>query len=162
MDGLDTTKGYAEKGVCRVVINKGTAAGSGLVGSDDKVAVSFEVTVPTFSAGKNNYICMNDGEDRQSDTDVEDFHLEPSIRVVPTTVSSGDTVNVFAQDYPFSRESLTELKLAGTDVFGTVANLRNQSLVNGAAAISFEVPGSINRCASAGHGAPGRPLGKPG
>ena len=144
VDGLDTTKGYPEMGVCRVVINKGTAAGSGLVGSDDKVAVSFEVTVPTFSAGKNNYICMNDGEDRQSDTDVEDFHLEPSIRVVPTTVSSGDTVNVFAQDYPFSRESLTELKLAGTDVFGTVANLRNQSLVNGAAAISFEVPGSIN------------------
>ena len=144
VDGLDTTKGYAEMGVCRVVINKGTAAGSGLVGSDDKVAVSFEVTVPTFSAGKNNYICMNDGEDRQSDTDVEDFHLEPSIRVVPSTVSSGDTVNVFAQDYPFSRESLTQLKLAGTDVFGTVENLRNQSLVNGSAAISFEVPGSID------------------
>ena len=144
VDEADTTKGYAEMGVCRVVINKGTAAGSGLVGSDDKVAVSFEVTVPTFSAGKNNYICMNDGEDRQSDTDVEDFHLEPSIRVVPSTVSSGDTVNVFAQDYPFSRESLTQLKLAGTDVFGTVENLRNQSLVNGSAAISFEVPGSIN------------------
>ena len=144
VDGLDTTKGYPEMGVCRVVINKGTAAGSGLVSSDDTVAVSFEVTVPTFSAGKNNYICMNDGEDRQSDTDVEDFHLEPSIRVVPSTVSSGDTVNVFAQDYPFSRESLTQLKLAGTDVFGTVENLRNQSLVNGSAAISFEVPGSIN------------------
>ena len=86
VEAADTTMGYAEMGVCRVVINKGTAAGSGLVGSDDKVAVTFEVTVPTFSAGKNNYICMNDGEDRQSDTDVEDFHLEPSIRVVPTTV----------------------------------------------------------------------------
>ena len=113
VDDADTTKGYAEKGVCQVVIDKGTAVGSGLVGSDDKVAVSFEVTVPTFSAGKHNYICMNDGEDRQSDTDVEDFHLEPSIRVVPSTVSSGDTVNVFAQDYPFSGPALTQLKLAG-------------------------------------------------
>ena len=144
VDEADTTKGYAEMGVCRVVINKGTAAGSGLVGSDDTVAVSFEVTVPTFSAGKNNYICMNDGEDRQSDTDVEDFHLEPSIRVVPSTVSSGDTVNVFAQDYPFSGSLLTQLKLAGMDVTNAVANLRNQSLVNGSAAISFEVPGSVN------------------
>ena len=145
VDGLDTTTGYPEMGVCRVVIDKGTAAGSGLVGSDDKVAVSFEVTVPTFSAGKDNYICMNDGEDRQSDTDVEDFHLEPSIRVVPSTVSSGDTVNVFAQDYPFSGSLLTQLKLAGMDVTNAVAgSLRNQSLVNGSAAISFEVPGSVN------------------
>ena len=132
-------------GVCRAVIAQGTAVGSGLVGSDDTVAVTFEVTVPTFSAGKDNYICMNDGEDRRSDTDVEDFHLEPSIRVVPSTVSSGDTVNVFAQDYPFSGQPLTQLKLAGFDVTNAVAgSLRNQSLVNGSAAISFEVPGSVN------------------
>ena len=144
VDAADTTTGYAEMGVCRVVIDKGTAVGDGLVGSDDTVVVTFEVTVPTFSAGKNNYICMNDGENRQSDTDVEDFHLEPSIRVVPSTVSSGDTVNVFAQDYPFSSRSLTQLKLAGTDVTNAVANLRNQSLLNGSAAISFEVPGSVN------------------
>ena len=145
VDAADTTKGYAEKGVCQVIIDKGTAAGSGLVGSDDTVAVTFEVTVPTFNAGKNNYICMNDGEDRKSDTDVEDFHLEPSIRVVPSTVSSGDTVNIFAQDYPFSGPSLTQLKLAGIDVTNAVAgSLRNQTLVNGSAAISFEVPGSVN------------------
>ena len=150
VDAADITTGYAEMGVCRVIIDKGTAVADGLVGSDDTVVVSFEVTVPTFSAGKHNYICMNDGEDRQSDTDVEDFHLEPSIRVVPTTVSSGDTVNVFAQDYPFTGSSLTQLKLAGIDVYNSeeglnaVANLRNQSLVNGSAAISFEVPGSVN------------------
>ena len=36
-----------------------------------------------------------------SSTDVEDFKLESSIKVVPSSVSnSGDTVNVFAQDYP--------------------------------------------------------------
>ena len=141
---LDTTTGYPEMGVCRVIIDKGTAAGSNLVGSNDKVDVSFEVTVPTFSAGTNNYICMNDGEDRQSDTDVEDFNLQPSIRVVPSTVSSGDTVNVFAQDYPFSGQALTQLKLAGIDVTGAVANLTRDPLVNGGATISFEVPGSVN------------------
>ena len=128
VDAADTTKGYAEMGVCRVIINKGTAGGSGLVGSNDKVDVSFEVTVPTFNAGTNNYICMNDGEDRQSDTDVEDFNLQPSIRVVPSTVSSGDTVNVFAQDYPFSGQALTQLKLAGFDVTGAVANLTTRSI----------------------------------
>ena len=142
--GLDTTTGYPEIGVCRVVIDQGTAAGSGLVVSDDTVAVSFEVTVPTFNAGKNNYICMNDGEDRRSDTDVEDFELESSIEVVPSTVSSGDTVNVFARDYPFSGQALTQLKLAGVDVTNSVKDLRPDGLVNGSATISFEVPGSVD------------------
>ena len=142
--GLDTTKGYPEMGVCRVVIDQGTAAGSGLVGSDDTVDVSFEVTVPTFNAGKDNYICMNDGEDRRSDTDVEDFELESSIEVVPGTVSSGDTVNVFARDYPFSGQALTQLKLAGVDVTNSVKDLRPDGLVNGSATISFEVPGSVD------------------
>ena len=113
VEGLDTTKGYAEIGVCRVVIDKGTAAGSGLVGSNDTVDVSFEVTVPTFNAGKNNYICMNDGEDRRSDTDVEDFELESSIEVVPSTVSSGDTVNVFARDFPFSSRGAHSAEAGG-------------------------------------------------
>ena len=143
VEAADTTKGYAEMGVCRVIINKGTAVGSGLVGSDDTVAVTFEVTAPTFSAGKNNYICMNDGEDRKSDTDVEDFELESSIEVVPSTVSSGDTVNVFARDYPFSGQALTQLKLAGVDVTKSVKDLTRDGLVNGSATISFEVPGSV-------------------
>ena len=74
--------------------------GSALVGSDDKAAVTFSVTVPTFEAGPENYICMRDGEGRTSGTDVESFKLEASIRVVPSTVSAGDIVNVFAEDYP--------------------------------------------------------------
>ena len=76
-----------------------TLIGSGLVGSDDKVVITAEVTVPTFGAGNVNQICMVDGENRYS-SDIDDFKLEPSIRVVPSTVSSGDTINVFAQDYP--------------------------------------------------------------
>ena len=48
---------------------------------------------------------MVDGENRYS-SDIDDFNLEPSIRVVPNMVSSGDTVNVFAQDYPMAAEHL--------------------------------------------------------
>ena len=103
--------------LCGTVIMDGTEVGSALVASDDTAAVTFEVTSPTFQPGNVNYICMKDGENRQSSTDVEVFHLEPSIRVVPSTVSSGDTVNIFAQDYPFSGQSLTQLKLAGIDVY---------------------------------------------
>ena len=152
LDG-DEMKMYSDmvfaEHLCGTVIMDGTEVGSALVGSDDKAAVTFEVTSPTFQPGNINYICMKDGENRQSSTDVEVFHLEPSIRVVPSTVSSGDTVNLFAQDYPFSTQSLTELKLAGIVVYnnaGTnaIENLENQSLVNGSAAISFEIPGSVN------------------
>ena len=88
-----------------------TLIGSGLVGSDDKVVITADVTVPTFGAGNVNQICMVDGENRYS-SDIDDFELQPSIRVVPNMVSSGDTVNVFAQDYP-GGGGFMELKLAG-------------------------------------------------
>ena len=88
--------------LCRTIVETGTEVGDALVGSDDKVAVTFEVTAPTFKPGNINYICMVDGEGRESSTDVEDFKLEPSIKVVPASANSGDTVNVFAQDYPRS------------------------------------------------------------
>ena len=70
------------------------------MGSDDKVSVTFEVTAPTFGPGQTNHICMVDGTGGSSNTDVEDFKLDPSIKVVPASVTTGDTVNVFAQDYP--------------------------------------------------------------
>ena len=100
-------------GRCGAIIEFGTKTGDALVGSDDKVAVTFEVTAPTFKPGNVNWICMVDGEGRASNRDVEDFKLEPSIKVVPSSVASGDTVNVFAQDYPAGTGSLVELKIAG-------------------------------------------------
>ena len=100
VQNLDFSKGYAEMALCDAIVRSGTQAGAALVGSDDKVAVTFEVTAPTFGPGNTNHICMVDGEGRMSDTDVEDFKLEPSIAVVPSSVASGDTVNVFAQDFP--------------------------------------------------------------
>ena len=121
-----------------------TLIGSGLVGSDDKVVITAEVTVPTFGAGNVNQICMVDGENRYS-SDIDDFKLQPSIRVVPSTVSSGDTVNVFAQDYP-GGGGFAELKLAGQVVYSATVNavaVRSTSLTDGAATATFDVPGSV-------------------
>ena len=128
-----------------IVANPGaTLIGSGLVGSDDKVTITAEVTVPTFGAGNVNQICMVDGENRYS-SDIDDFKLEPSIRVVPSSVSSGDTINVFAQDYPASG-GFVELKLAGQVVNSatvTAVAVRATSLTDGAATATFDVPGSV-------------------
>ena len=101
---------------CEAVVSGGTKAGDGIVGSDDTVAVVFDVTVPVFKPGNVNYVCMEDGEGRRSVGDVERFELEDSIRVVPATVSAGDTVTVFAQDFP-GTPGLTEVKLAGKVVW---------------------------------------------
>ena len=137
---LDYTSGPAEAAVCAGIIDKGTNVGGALVGSDDKVAVTFEVTAPTFRPGNVNYICMVDGEGRMSSTDVEDFNLEPSIKVVPSSVNSGDTVNVFAQDYPMSAGVFALLKLAGEDITGTVKSSRSIAS-DGSGEATFEVPG---------------------
>ena len=80
------------------VVTNGTEAGGATVGSDDKVAIVFEVTAPTFKPGNVNYIAVADGEGLIS-SDADLFELEPSIRVSPTQVNSGDTVTVFAQDF---------------------------------------------------------------
>ena len=124
-----------------------TRIGSGLVTSDDKVVITAEVTVPTFGAGNVNQICMVDGENRYS-SDIDDFKLEPSIKVVPSSVNSGDTVNVFAQDYPAGGGGFVELKLAGQVVNSATVTVnavavRATSLTDGAATATFDVPGSV-------------------
>ena len=131
---------------CAAIVSNpaSTLIGSGLVGSDDKVVITADVTVPTFGAGNVNQICMVDGENRYS-SDIDDFKLEPSIRVVPSTVSSGDTINVFAQDYP-GGGGFMELKLAGQVVNSATVNavaVRSTSLTDGAATATFDVPGSV-------------------
>ena len=135
---------------CAAIVSNpaSTLIGSGLVGSDDKVTIVVEVTVPTFGAGNVNQICMVDGENRYS-SDIDDFKLEPSIRVVPSSVSSGDTVNVFAQDYPDGGGiGFAELKLAGqvVNVSSATVNavaVRSTSLTDGSATATFDVPGSV-------------------
>ena len=124
----------ATEPTCQEIIDNGANVGGETVGSDDKATVTFEVTVPTFMAGDNNYICMVDGEGRMSDTDVEQFELEPSIRVVPTEANAGDTVNVFGQDYPNAQAGLDHVKLANKVISATST---------GPLSASFVVPGGL-------------------
>ena len=137
--------GYPEAALCDAIIRKGTNVGDALVGSDDKVAVTFEVTAPTFGPGQTNHICMVDGEGRMSKTDVEDFKLEPSIKVVPSSANSGDTVNVFAQDFSFSPTmpaAFTKLLLANKDITDSVIpNSRRSIGRDGSGEVAFKVPG---------------------
>ena len=144
---------------CAKVITQGARAGIATVGSDDKAAVTFEVTVPTFMAGKNNYICMVDGEGRSSFDDVEQFELQDSLRVVPASANAGDTINVFAQDFPNTGAALTELKIAGQVVYpasealpGNAITLSSVSGIrsDGSANVSFELPGSVSGSALEG------------
>ena len=139
--------GADEIALCERIVRTGTKVGGAIVGSDDKVDVTFEVTAPTFQPGKVNYICMVDGEGRASDTDVEDFKLEPSIKVVPSSVATGDTVNVFAQDYPSSAGAFELLKIAGGEVTVTRTSSFYQSSraigSDGSGEVTFEVPGGL-------------------
>ena len=132
-----------DEGLCERIINMGTKVGDGTVGSDDKVSVTFEVTAPTFGPGNTNYICMVDGEGRASSTDVEDFNLQPSIKVVPSSVSSGDTVNVFAQDYPNTGRGFGELKIAGRVISTSFIRSTRSIGTDGSGEVTFEVPGGF-------------------
>ena len=135
--------------MCRTILQEGSREGIATVGSDDKVAVSFEVTVPTFQAGDQNYICMVDGEGRSSSTDVEQFKLEPSIRIVPSSAAAGDTVTVFAQDYPNTRAGFSQLKIAGQDVTG-IGDKSTNIGDDGSGTVTFDLPGSLSGSALEG------------
>ena len=70
------------------------------------------------------------------------FKLEPSIKVVPSSANSGDTVNVFAQDYPKSAGEFKTLLLAGEDISNTVIESSKRSIANdGSGEVAFKVPG---------------------
>ena len=131
----------AEPTSCELLIGAAGAskAGSALVGTEDKAVVTFEVTVPTFRAGPNNHVCMVDGESRHS-SDVDQFELEPSIRVVPSTASSGDIINIFAQDFP--TDSGTALDYI--EISDQVITMSGPSLnSDGSATVSLEIPGQL-------------------
>ena len=125
---------------CADIIRNGVNVGSALVDRSGNVAVTFEVTVPTFMPGYGNYLCVVDGEGRASSTDVEQFELESAIRVVPSEVAAGDTVNVFAQDFPVVGASFNGILLAGQMVPAVWANSIGRDHSGFA---SFEVPGGI-------------------
>ena len=135
---------------CRDIIRNGVIVGSALVDDDDKVAVTFEVTVPTLVAGDQNYVCMVDGEGWMSEQDVGQFHLEPSVSVAPDAVVVGDTVSVFAQDFPVVGAAFTELRLAGQVVWsssvGVNAIVVQAGSIGGdhSSSATFTMPSEVN------------------
>ena len=92
--------GVAEATFCRHIILGGHRVGIASVGSDDTVAVEFEVTVPPFGPGNTNYLCMVDGEGRFSATDVERFHLEPTMTITPDNPGPRDYLTITGTDWP--------------------------------------------------------------
>ncbi len=144
------------------IIGKGERVASATVGSDDRVAIPVTVTVPTFKPGNDNLICVADGEGRSSGADYEDFELLPSIRVSPAEAAVGDTITVFAQDFPTQGAGFMELKLAGQTVMKSGTgddNVGAVSLVSvsstsissdGSATATFDLPPHINGVALEG------------
>ena len=129
----------ATEPTCQQIVTMGSRLGAGTVGSDDKVAITFEVTVPTFKPGNQNWICVVDGEGRMSDMDVEDFSLDPSISVSPKTANVGDTVTLFAQDFmPNDADAAAEpIELANQQISATSGNIG----ADGSGTATFTVPG---------------------
>ncbi len=137
-DKASSDKVFARHLCERGIIPTGTEAGSATVGSDDKVAISFEVTVPTFKPGNNNLICVEDGEARTSGEDVEDFELTPNISVSPAEGQAGDEVTIFAEDFPTAGAAFMELKVGGVVIKD---NIRSTSISSdGSATATFKLP----------------------
>ena len=144
------------------IIGKGERVASATVGSDDRVAIPVTVTVPTFKPGNDNLICVADGEGRSSGADYEDFELLPSVRVSPAEAAVGDTITVFAQDFPTQGAGFMELELAGQTVMKSGTgddNVGAVSLVSvsstsissdGSATATFDLPPHINGVALEG------------
>ena len=138
--------GANEAALCERITRNGIKVGGALVGSDDRVSVTFEVTALAFSPGNVNYICMVDGEGRMSSTDVEDFNLQPSVRVEPRAVNTGDTAMVYAQDYSNVGAAFTGLRIAGRSQAPNGTSLStfvvSSSAIgaDGSATMTFEVP----------------------
>ena len=82
---------------------------------------------------------MRDGDGIDSGTDVERFKLQASIRVVPSTVSAGDIVNVFAEDYPVDGASFDGILVSNVSVVAAAGSIRS-----GSATATFEVPGNVD------------------
>ena len=129
--------------LCEVgIVDAGTELAAATVGSDDKAAITFEVTAPTFKPGNDNLLCVEDGEGRTSGADYEDFELLPSIRVSPTEARVGDTITVFAQDFPTVGAGFKELKLGGEVFTGNVSSTGIGQ--DGSATATFDLPPDVN------------------
>lgn len=127
---------------CIDIVRNGIELGSGnnVVGTDDQVAIEFTVSNPPFGPGKWNLLCMADGTGNLSETDVEHFNLDSSIKVTPDTVRAGEKVTVDGFDYP-SGAGFGWVEVAGQ----RIASTSNASPAgnNGRGSVEFQMPGAL-------------------
>ena len=139
--------GEQEAQACDLIIREGHRVGVATVDSYDKVAIKAAVTSPIFRRGNVNFMCMVDGEGRKSSTDVEVFDLEPSIRISPQNAIVGDTITVFAQDYPRAGATFSALYIANQLVMGNEVSIvpvnANSIGSDGSAMATFTLPDSV-------------------
>lgn len=128
-----------EAQTCLDIMLTGTELGSGDVGSDDRVEVTFKVANPPFQPGDNNLLCMGDGENRRAAEDVEHFHLDPSISVTPPTVNAGEQVTIQAFDYP------AQSQFRWLEVLGARTDTRSSDTIgaSGKGSVTFDMPGNL-------------------
>ena len=132
-----------EEQTCLDILLTGTELGSDeqdkTVGVDDRVAINFEVANPPFMPGRNNLLCMSDGENRRSSTDVEFFKLDSSITVTPSEVSAGEQVTIQALDYT-PRAQFRWLQVLGQN---TPTSSDGNIGSNGKGSVTFDMPGNL-------------------
>ena len=140
---------------CADVMARGLRVASVVVADDDTATAEVTVTAPTFRPGRNNYVCVADGEGRRSELGARQFELLPSLRVETGdsqagSANAGDTLRVFARDLPRPGAVLTSLKLAGQEVHDRRACasrcLDVQAYAvgdDGSASLSFRLPAQL-------------------
>ena len=139
--------GAQEAQACDLIIREGHRVGVATVDAYHKVTIKATVTAPIFQPGNVNFMCMMDGEGRTSGTDVEVFNLEPSIHVSPARATVGDTIVVFALDYPregarFSALYIANQLVTGNEV-GIVTVNADRIGSDGSASAVFILPDSV-------------------
>ena len=130
---------------CETVVRDGDSLGSETVGRDHRVVITVEVTGGSkgdFSPGATNYICIRDNEAPRNRYSVspEIFELRPSIRLDPSAARPGDSVSVYARDFPNTGAAFTELRVAGRTVAVSISDFHG---AGGSATGTFIVPSGL-------------------
>ena len=134
---------------CGDVIDDGESVGSAVVGSDHTTVVVDTVTTDNYSAGKTNYICMqDDNSPMRKMTTVKPFEMQASIAASPAEVSSGDEVTVAIRDFRGfdSDMEVTKVSLAGDKVWtpGGDENAFDVDVRASDKELTFEMPGGVS------------------
>lgn len=136
---------------CNHVVDNGKEIGSAMVNETHGVIITAEVrggAGGAFSPGETNYVCIRDDnapkEEQRLSFWAQYFDLQHSISVKPSTVVSGEEVQILLNDYP-SNAKVTRVSIAGAKKWTNdgVANDDFSVTVSGDK-LTFEMPGGMS------------------